>query len=660
MAVLCVAVGACGVPELPRVAVGPAGYGRADETDASKNVLPSEFASENEAAVPIDKDDPVRGKRDAWVTVVVWSDFQCPFCGRLADTLRRVAETYKDDVRFVFKNDPLPFHEHARMAAEVGQGVFALQGSEAFWRYHDFAFRQVSRISPEAIRGWAIAAGADSRALEDGLTRKAWSAKVARDEAVGKRLGVKGTPASFVNGVLLDGAQPFENWQTVIDIELQKAKALSATVGVGREQLYARAASANVAASKVSKATKPERESDDDKPDTSVWRVPVGTSPVRGGRAALVTIVEFSDFQCPFCKKVEPTLERLRAEYGDRLRIVWKDEPLPFHPRALPAALLARAARAQKGDAGFWSAHDKLFAAQPNLEESDLEAIARSLSVEVAAMRDGAKARAQTKAIEEDIALGDDVHANGAPHFFINGRRLIGAQPYESFKAAIDEELLKAEGLVRSGVAKEALYDALIKDGTSAPEPERKIVAFPSSAPFRGSANAKVIIQEFSDFQCPFCGRAEATMDELLRLYPGQLKVVWRNLPLAMHADAPLAAEAAREAFAQKGNDGFSKFRALVFEHQREEDGLKRAALESYAATVGLEVTKFGKALDDRVHRVVVEEDAKAANDAGIAGTPSFLVGPYALSGAQPLSKFKRLVERALTAPPAAKLPAAK
>ena len=161
----------------------------------------SEPAREDDAAVPVGTDDPVRGSRLALVTIVVFSDFQCPFCGKLATTFERVAEAYGDDVRFVFKHEPLSFHPHARLAAEVGQAVMALKGSEAFWRYHDMAFRRQQLLSPDAIRAWAIAAGADARRSRTASRSKRWAQKVERDEALAKRLGVSGTPASFVNGV---------------------------------------------------------------------------------------------------------------------------------------------------------------------------------------------------------------------------------------------------------------------------------------------------------------------------------------------------------------------------------------------------------------------------------------------------------------------------
>ena len=91
--------------------------------------------------------------------------------------------------------------------------------------------------------------------------------------------------------------------------------------------------------------------------------------------------------------------------------------------------------------------------------------------------------------------------------------------------------------------------------------------------------------------------------------------------------------------------------RELLFKGQKDHDGLKRTALEGYAAIVGLDLKKFSKALDDGTHKASIEADKKAANDAGISGTPAFTIGPYYLSGAQPLAKFKKLVERVLVEP---------
>ena len=639
---------ACGDTPAPR---------SADAVAAGKSLPVAGAAvddSERDLVVPINADDPVRGDRLALVTLVVFSDFQCPFCSRHATMLERIAETYGKSVRIVFKNDPLSFHQHAALAAEVGNAVFATKGPEAFWRYHDLAFRRQQLMAPDTIRAWSIAAGADSQVIEPGLDSGKWAAKVERDRALAQRLGVNGTPATFVNGVLLSGAQPFEKFKEVIDETLKDAQAL-AERGVPSERIYGRLLAANFKEPK-----KPEDDDEDDAEEQRrqakvVWKVPVGTSPTQGPSTALVTIVEFSDFQCPFCKKVLPSLDQVRSTYGNRVRIVWKDAPLSFHPRAVPAAELARFARATKGDAAFWTMHDLLFDAQPRLEDPELEALARHAGLDVPKAMAAVKARAGAKEIDADLMLMDDVSAQGTPHFFINGKKLVGAQPFEKFRAVIDAELAYAEGLVKSGVAANAVYETIIRDGKTASgkEPDRKVVGpGPATSPFRGAANAKVVIQEFSDFQCPFCSRVEPTIDQLVKDYPGKVKVVWRNMPLSFHADAPLAAEAAREAFVQKGNDGFSKMRELLFKHQADPDGLKRTQLESYAALIGLDLKKFGKALDDGTHKAAIEADRKAAEDAGLSGTPAFTVGPYFLSGAQPAIKFKRLIERVLAEKP--------
>lgn len=174
------------------------------------------------------------------------------------------------------------------------------------------------------------------------------------------------------------------------------------------------------------------------------------------------------------------------------------------------------------------------------------------------------------------------------------------------------------------------------------------IAAAPSSAPYRGAPGAKVVIQQVSDFACSFCARADKTVDELVKAYPGKVKVVWRDKPLAVHADAPLAAEAAREAFAQKGNDGFSRMQKILFENQQR---LSRQDLEDYAQRAGLDVAKFKRALDERTHKASIDADEKAVAEAGVSATPAFFVGPYFVSGAAPYAKLRRLVERVLAEP---------
>ena len=603
------------------------------------------YASEDNAAVPIFADDATWGARLAPVTIVAFEDFQCPFCSRAAQTLTKVQEEFgPEKIRVVFKNLPLPFHQKARPAAAAAEGVRALGGNDAFWKFYASAFSEQRDLSPESYAKWATAAGVDGAAITTGSS--AWDAKIDRDLETAKKLGIDGTPTFAVNGRFVVGAQPLDVFEKTVNEELAKA-AKVAQSGVAPDAVYATIAAVNL---KEEMAEAAKHQDDEEKPDTNVYKLPIGKSPVLGAKDAVVTIVEFSDFQCPFCGRVEDTLKAVREKYGKEVRLVWKNNPLPFHPRAEPAAELALEARAEKGDDGFWAAHDALFKSQRKLEDDDLLAIARDLKLDVAKVKAAIATHKYQAAIDDDSLEGDDFGAEGTPHFFIDGRRLVGAQPLEAFTKILDEEIQKAHALAAKGVTSAAMYDALTKDGVAAQPPEKKDAPAPAAdAPTQGPANAKVVVQEFADFQCPFCARAEPALAQLLKTYGTKVKLVWRNMPLpeSMHPDAELAAEAALEAQAQKGQAGFWKMHDLLFAHQSD-DGLKRPALDGYAAELGLDMTKWAAALDGHAHKAQVEADQAAARAVNVEGTPSFLVNGYQISGAQPYARFRQLVERAL------------
>jgi len=611
---------------------------------------------DSDSPVPISSKDPMWGKRDAPVTIVVYSDFQCPFCSRVEPTIDQVKTTYgPDKVRVVWKNNPLPFHQNAKPAAEAAQGVFALAGNDAFWKFHDTAFKNQGSLGADSYEKWAKDAGVkDAAAYKAGLDGHKWADKVDKDLADGKAAGVQGTPAFFVNGVFINGAQPFDAFKKVIDQELPKAQAKIGS-GTPKSRVY-------VEMSKENKKNQPaaKNEDDEEKEDTkTVFKLPVGSSPVLGSPTALVTIIEFSDFQCPFCSRVEPTLKGLRDKYGDKLRLVWKNEPLPFHPAAEPAAEAAMEVRAEKGDKGFWDAHDKFFGDQKDLvngQAPNIDAIIK-MAAETGASADKLKKaindHTHKKELDADSDMAEDFQANGTPHFFVNGRRLVGAQPQEKFEKIIDEEIKKGQDLIAKGTKPSEVYEAEIKDGKGPPEPEKKDVpkSLPTNDPARGNLNAKVTIHEWSDFQCPYCGRVEPTVAQVMKDYGDRVKFVWHDLPLPMHPDAPLAAQAAREAYAQKGPSAFWSLHDKMFANQAK---IKRDDLDGYAKDLNLNLDKWKAALDGSTHTSEIEADKKAGNDDGISGTPAFIVVPgnapsgYYVNGAQAYAKFRKVIERAL------------
>jgi len=170
--------------------------------------------------------------------------------------------------------------------------------------------------------------------------------------------------------------------------------------------------------------------------------VPAPGAPSRGPADARVTIIEISDFQCPFCGRVQPTLERVRERYPRDVRFVWVHYPLPFHNAAMPAAEAAMEAQRQRGDAGFWRMHDALFAHQRALSGPDLEEYAEAVGLSVSPFHQAMTSRRHQAAVRADMANVASVMGSvGTPSFLINSRLLRGAQPYERFVEAIDAAL---------------------------------------------------------------------------------------------------------------------------------------------------------------------------------------------------------------------------
>ena len=628
--------------DLTQAAVGV----RSTAASADPELLapPAAFAEPSSREIPVGGADARWGSPSAPVTLVEFLDLECPFCAKVQPTLQALMREYgAEKLRVVWKHDPLPFHEHARAAAAAAQAVLELAGPDTFRRYAELLFRFQSTLDDASLARFAEEVGVASTALFARARAPHVAGKIDADIELGRRLGETGTPAFRINGASIEGSRPIEEFRAVVDQELAEAAKLRAQ-GTAVEEIYARRVAVNHPLV-VAGRQKPRRHGEE---DTRLWKVPIGKSPQLGPKDAPVTIVEFSDFQCPFCARVQPTLDELLRRHATELRLVWKHRPLPFHPRATPAAMLAIEARAQQGDAGFWKMATELFLHQEDLEDESLIALGKQLGLNPWRVKNAIRKSPHQSVIDADEDLADDVKASGTPHFFINGRRLSVAQPIEDFERLIAEELRSAERLRQAGsVAPAKLYDAIIKDGLGSPSFDVvSVAAAPRASPSRGPAAATVEIQMFSDFQCPFCKRVTPTLRALQNQFPGQVRVVWRNLPLPFHKDARNAAAAALEALAQRGQKAFWRMHDRLFEQQSQ--GLDNAALEQHALALGLDVSRFRKALEDGRHDAAIDADLAAAAAAGITGTPSFAINGYLVVGNQPLGKLKKVVRRAL------------
>jgi protein-disulfide isomerase len=166
--------------------------------------------------------------------------------------------------------------------------------------------------------------------------------------------------------------------------------------------------------------------------------VEVGSAPVRGNPNAPVTIVEFSDFQCPYCVHARPTVNRVREVYGDKVRWVFRHFPLDFHAQAEKAGEAAACA----GEQGkFWEMHDLLWVNTSKLQVADLKAHAATLGLDGPAFGQCLDSGRYAGLVGSDTEAGQGYGVSGTPAFFVNGRPLVGAQPFDAFAQVIDDEL---------------------------------------------------------------------------------------------------------------------------------------------------------------------------------------------------------------------------
>ncbi|MCB1652998.1 MAG: thioredoxin domain-containing protein, partial [Pseudomonadales bacterium] len=396
-----------GHPLAPRGAIGPRGHlaprrivrgnGIIVEKDNDKNGngTPTPVLNVARKALPgLDlAGSPVLGQDDAPVTIVAFSDFQCPFCARAANTISSLTSAFPNQIRLVFKHRPLSFHRQAKLAAIASMAAHR-QGK--FWPYHDKLFANRRNLNRDDLIGYARDLGMDLAAFESDLNDDQLKKFVEKDDAMAVRLGARGTPTFFINGYRVVGAQPLSRFKQIIrDILKGKAPA----------------------------ERRPRPRFDNNKRQ----RIAEGIAPTWGSRQAKVTIAIFSDFQCPFCARAARTVDQIKKAYPGKVRFVFKHLPLPFHKQAKPAAIAAMAAHRQ---GKFWEYHDQLFANYRSLSEETFLKIAQDLQLDMDRFKQDVADPSTQKLVEVDAQYARTVGANGTPTFFVNGYRVVGAQPF--------------------------------------------------------------------------------------------------------------------------------------------------------------------------------------------------------------------------------------
>jgi len=383
------------------------------------------------AAIVMDDGAARLGDDTAAVTIVEYTDYQCPYCARhatetLPSMLAEMIETGR--VQYIVKDFPLDsIHPEARTAAVAAR---CAGEQDAYWPMHDALFARQAEWSglgagaADVFTTMAAGLGLDGAAFDTCLAGGAFDAVIQTNLEEGVSLGVQGTPGFFINGYPISGAQPYDLFDYAVSLA---EEGTLADAYVQSEQSAA--------------------------PAAPQGPVEVDTSQAFsiGAADAPVVIVEFTDFQCPYCSRhFEQTFPQIRADYIDTglVRYVFMDFPLTsIHPEAPLAAEAARCAGEQDA---YLDMHHTLFARQTEWSgRSDAGTVfagyAGELGLDGAAFAACLESGRFTDAVQADLDQGISLGVNGTPAFFLNGNFLSGAQAFSVFQDAI-ESLMAEQG----------------------------------------------------------------------------------------------------------------------------------------------------------------------------------------------------------------------
>jgi len=406
---------------------------------------------------------PASGPLDAPVTIVAWSDYQCGYCNRVQSTLDHLARLYPGQLRWVHRTMPLDDEN-----TMVSEAALAADAQGRFLPMNDRLYALGGRVDRPTVELLARELGLDLVRFRADLDSHAFRPAIDADMADARALGVSGTPTFFINGRALFGNQPLPVFVDVVDQELARAAGQRG----GYEALVASGKPTADAPSSTSNAQHPLVPS-------TTYRMGLGLPGHQSGPDnALVTIVVWSDFQCPFCAKQAPVLAELRAKYPDEIRVVYRHLAMGFHR---DASLAAEAAVAAAEQGKFWAFHDQVFGNFGHLTRADLESYAQAIGLDMVAFRAALDQRRYRDAIVAEGAAAEALGVDGTPTMFINGAPVVGARTTAMIGPLIEAHLTRSREVTRAGVPSAEFYAMLMTAGISDDRADPSRVPMPTS-----------------------------------------------------------------------------------------------------------------------------------------------------------------------------------
>lgn len=540
------------------------------------------------------------GPVDAPVTMVLFSDFECPYSAEMFFTLKKLQKELGSQMHVIVKQSPiLETHPNAVLAHKAALAA-GKQGK--YQQMAELLFANQERQERGTVMNYARLLKMDVVLFQHDLDSAAVAAALRKDMQESKGFAINQTPSMFINGRLYSGTL---SEKTLGDIIKQASKT-------------------SVATTLAQQTVIPEGENVE---PALLVRMMTQPSAARGTSASPVTIVEFTDFQCPFCRAAVAPMEELMAKRGTNVRWIFRSFPLSFHPDSELANEAALAAGAQ---GKFWEMHDLLFGNQQALKMADLRRYAQGLNLNMTAFDDALAKHRYAAQIAQDRVLGTEAGVDGTPTFFVNGQRMTGARSLVELNQIVDAAIQSPGSAAPGAVIAQAI-----------PKAEHEAVV-------SGRANAPLELVWFTDVRSPLAERQKDLMLSLVKRYDGQVRLVYKAFPVAAHEDGRLGSKALLAAHEQ--GMFWEMFSALT----QRRDVLTEKDILGLAKGAGLDMPAFTLAMNAEKTDIGVTADMDEATARGIQGAPVVFVNDQRIDGLQREEFYTAVIAKILKETPAA------
>jgi protein-disulfide isomerase len=525
------------------------------------------------------------------VSMVVFSDFECPFSAETFFTLESLQKKFPDRLHITWKQSPLSIHPNSMLAHRAALAA-GRQGK--FNAMAELLYANQNQQDLDSLLSFARQLHLDMVRFRRDLDSPAVAAELEADLEESRAFAVEQTPTLYVNGKSLIGVQSEQSLTSLITKTPLQIVPTPTSSAPAEPPLDPALAAELLASPTVS----------------------------QGSGNAPLTIVEFTDFQCPFCRAAVEPMEQFMASRGRDVRWIVRSFPLEFHPDSE----LANEAALAAGEQGkYWQMHDLLFAHQSALKLENLRDYAQQLHLDMNVFNQALATHRFAGQIAADRALGTRAGVNGTPTFFIDGQPHMGAfQLPELNQIADAHSASKAPILAAAPVIDQPL-------------PNQQILGPATDVP--------LTLTWYTDVRSPLAAQQAELVHKLAAKYDTHIRVLFRAFPLDSHPDGRISGAALLAALK------LGKFWEMFDTLAQRRDVLDRAKLISIATGLGCDADAFARTLDAAIPDVTLNVNEAARR--GIQGAPVLFVNRQRVDGLQREQFYTAILDSELKDAPA-------